>query len=529
MKRIPRTLFLLLLSLVCSVRAGEVTTTIKHIATDAIYLDAGRADSLQVGDRVSIKREDKLIAFLEVVFVADHSASCRWLEGTGTVQVGDVALVQTQRTAETPERMPSVATTDSAVTTSKMKKKSVRTNRLTGRISVASNWDNDLEITNADAAEPSLNLRTRLENIGGSAHSFDLKLRLRRVVRGRKSAAATETQWNNRLYEASLSYDDPGAKLGYRAGRFVANAIAGIGYVDGLLGSYRLAPAWSAGAFLGTNPDLRNTNFQSDQMKSGAFLRYEERGHAGQFAGTLALAGQYQDGEASREFLYQQITARPVQTLRVYESAELNINRGWHKEADGSLLLSSFILSTTWIPAQDFSADLGYDNRRNFHTFETRTVADSLFDDALRQSIRAGARWRFLPAYYARAALGVRGLADDFSDASNWSATLGSLDLFRSHCSGDANFSAYRSGYSKGNQISATLRRMLSRSLQASAAIGQDRYEITSVQSDVTQNWVRFNADVNARKHYFAAAGAELRRGEGVDGNFYSAEIGYRF
>jgi hypothetical protein len=476
-------------------------------------------------------REDKVIAYLEVLFVAEHSASCRLLESTGSIQINDEALVLT--TIEISATPPSARIDTVSVSQSERPravKKSVKTNRVTGRIALDSQWNNDLESTNADVAEPSLSGRMRIEKIGGSHLSFDLKLRLRRVIRSRESAGATETQWNNRLYEAALAFDSPDSKVGYRAGRFVANAISGMGYIDGALGSYRLNENWSAGAFLGTDPDLRNTDFQTDRVKSGVYARFaKSHEHTPRVAGTLAVAGQYQDGEASREFLYQQISAAPSSKLSVYESAELNLNRGWREQADGALLLSSFLFSTTWNPHKNISADLGYDNRRNFHTFETRNAADSLFDDAVRQSLRGGLRVRFAKSFYSRATLGIRGLRDDFSESGNVSFACGSTNLLHSRCGVETTYSTYHNSFSDGDQWSLSARRSISHSLQVNAASGQDSYRIKSVNSDVTQQWIRLSGDATLSRHFYSSAQTEIRRGEGIDGNFYSLELGYRF
>lgn len=511
--------------------AGEVKTTVSHIAADALFLNAGRMDSIHVGDRVSVTRDGKLIAYLEVLFVSDRSASCRLLEATGTIAVGDEAMVNTQDTsADSTTIVPIDSVKKESLPQQKSTRRSVKTNRLTGRVTLDSRWSNDLEASNADVAEPSLTGRARLENIGGSKLSLYLKARLRKIIRSRESAAATETQWNNRLYEAALSYDDPTSALSYRAGRFVANAISGIGYLDGALGSYRLSSDWSAGAFLGTNPDLRNTNFQSDQVKSGLFVRFEQKEvNRQKISGTLALAGQYNNGEASREFLYQQFNATPSNTWRFYESTEINLNRGWREQADGSLLISSFLFSTTWNPHKRFTADLGYDNRRNYHTFETRTVADSLFDDAVRQSVRAGVRLSLGQSFFTRAAVGIRGIQSDFSKSGHVNLTVGSNDLLRSRIGSEILYSNYQSTYSRGEQWSLSARRAIHRSLQGSISGGQDRYRITSLDNDVTQEWLRVNGDITITQHYYSSMSAEFRRGENVDGNYYALELGYRF
>jgi hypothetical protein len=48
---------------------------VSYRSADAVYLDAGRAAGLAEGDRLEVVRDGEAIAEIEVVFVAEHSAS----------------------------------------------------------------------------------------------------------------------------------------------------------------------------------------------------------------------------------------------------------------------------------------------------------------------------------------------------------------------------------------------------------------------------------------------------------------------
>jgi hypothetical protein len=62
---------------------------VKYISAENIYLDSGSSDSLMVGDQLLVIRNGKSVAKLEIVYLADNSASCKILSQEEDVQVGD--------------------------------------------------------------------------------------------------------------------------------------------------------------------------------------------------------------------------------------------------------------------------------------------------------------------------------------------------------------------------------------------------------------------------------------------------------
>lgn len=510
---------------------AEVKTTVKYIAADAVYIDAGKTQGVQVGDRVVINRKNKLLAVLEVIFVSNQSSSCRLLESTGTIEVGDEVVVQVAEAVETPADSLHAAGPDTAITSERREKRSVKENRWTGRIGAEFYAEDDRESTNNDFVQPSVNLNTSLLNIGGSAYTFSLYMRARRNDRSRHTAYATESHWNNRLYEAALTYDDPAANWGFSAGRVARNAIAGIGTIDGLLLSRNVAPHWSVGAFGGTQPNLENTDIQTDEVKAGAFAQYKTpRSAKHVYSGTLAVAGDYRSGEINREFVYQQAQYRHGSRFYVYESSEFNLNRGWQKHAAGSTFTwTSFLMNARWSPTRTVSCDLGYDNRRSFRTWTTRSLVDSLFDDATRQGLRAGVQLRLARTFHAGINGNLRARKSDFSAGRSVALNAGSSNIAGSGLFAEARLTAYDNDYSKGTQPSARLQRTLTRMLSAHTDAGIDHYEIKAVGTTLDANWLRLGVDARFTRHWYASAYGEARRGAKADSNQMMFDLGYRF
>jgi len=74
--------------------AAESECHVRFVSAENVYLDAGSAAGLDVGVRVRIVRGGTAVAELEVVFVAEHSASCRIVSGAGAVNTGDRAVFE---------------------------------------------------------------------------------------------------------------------------------------------------------------------------------------------------------------------------------------------------------------------------------------------------------------------------------------------------------------------------------------------------------------------------------------------------
>ncbi|HEY6555245.1 MAG TPA: hypothetical protein VI669_17945, partial [Vicinamibacteria bacterium] len=85
--------------------------SVKYRSAANVYLDAGRAQGLIVGDRLRVVAGDATVAELEVLFAAEQSASCRVVSETRPVRAGDKAvLVPRKETAPAagPEALPAV-------------------------------------------------------------------------------------------------------------------------------------------------------------------------------------------------------------------------------------------------------------------------------------------------------------------------------------------------------------------------------------------------------------------------------------
>ena len=88
-------------------RAADPTLTVKYRSASAIYVDGGKAQGLQLGDRLAVVSGSETVAELEIVYLAEHSASCQVLNEKRTVRAGDrVARLPREGEARRPRWPP---------------------------------------------------------------------------------------------------------------------------------------------------------------------------------------------------------------------------------------------------------------------------------------------------------------------------------------------------------------------------------------------------------------------------------------
>jgi len=124
-------------------------------------------------------------------------------------------------------------------------------------------------------SQPSINFKLKIRKLWNRDYNFQLRFRSRYYNRaGVNSFSIPSKEWRNRLYTFYFSFDDPLSRFNYKLGRIISNDISGVGYIDGAILRYHLAESWFMGAFAGSQPELKNSDFQTDSYKYGLFLKY---------------------------------------------------------------------------------------------------------------------------------------------------------------------------------------------------------------------------------------------------------------
>lgn len=422
-------LFLLFLALCPSARAADEQVRVRYLSADHVYLDGGRLEGLEVGMKVQLVQDRQVFAELEVVYVADHSASCVVVFREREVQVGDVAVfeaappVKTEEPAEPREPEPRTRATLPRAGRSAAPDQGWKT-----RGSLALQWDHMADGEDSDLRTDVYRIPFRLKaERRDSAWQLRVRGTLRRINREGFSTRTESGEWRNRIREIALRREGRDDAWHFALGRITNRATMAAGLFDGVAASRRLGGVWRLGGFAGFAPSWDDAGFGTEDRLGGLSLVLDAPGvGSGLLRSNLAAVGRYHQREVSREYLVLASTWSHASGLVLTQSGELDYRRGWRRDAgDGSAVaLSGLALTARYRMGSRLTMDLGYDDREPIRTWENRELPDSLFVDAGRRGLRAGLSSRLGGGQV----LGVRGSvrSDERTgeDTKSWNASL---------------------------------------------------------------------------------------------------------
>jgi hypothetical protein len=382
---------------------------VNYVSAEAVYLNVGRHAGLEIGARVEVVRNGRTIAVLEVVHVSSNSSSCRIVEQSEPPRVGDAAVFSpapapTPLGAAPPAAPPPQAAGGGARDES-------TENVVSGYVEFQNVWQRDMTGSDLTSLQPAVTARVLVKNVGGSGGELRFRDRIRYYDRDRPAGPLIESgQWYHRLTELAFVADDPGASIGWGVGRLVTPYMIGVGFVDGGYVSLRLSRYLRAGAAAGFSPDPLNLAADAHRTQAGGYLAFDyESPQSWRLTTSAALAGMYRSGTVSREFVYWQNLLDLYRRLAVFQSAEIDLNRNWRREAAGeAATLSNFFVSANAELAKFAALDFSYDARQNVRVYETRETPDSLFDDVLHDGYRGGVTFRLPQSVVLRGYGGIR-------------------------------------------------------------------------------------------------------------------------
>jgi hypothetical protein len=390
---------LLILAIFCSTppaaRAQESRCEVRYLSADHVYLDAGSAAGLAAGQRVRVVRGGADVAELEVVFAADHSATCRVVTSTAELRPGDAVIFQPDPALQVPAAGTSQPDTMRQREPSRQRNEVVADDgpRVDGAVGMV--WDHagDSSRRGLESDLVTVPFRAVVSELGGG-----LEMRARGSLRHTSRSGyslAPDAEWRNRILEVALVQDDPHRDWNFAVGRLGSRVAMAAGPFDGLRFDRRVATGLRLGAFAGFAPPWQDLGFGTDDQLAGLTAWYNGPfGDRGALDMVLAAAGRYHQGEVSREVIALTTTLR-TGDFNLVQSAELDVNRGWRRDAAGnSAGLSSLALTGRWQASHRVALNLGYDDRDPVRTWESRNLPDSLFTDAGRRGLSAGASLR---------------------------------------------------------------------------------------------------------------------------------------
>ena len=509
------------------VLAQESAIMVKYVSPEFVYITAGRMEGITEKAQLKVMKNGKQAALIEAVYTASHSSSCKVLSQTSPVKAGyKVILLTTKKTRQAQKETSLISRKRRFKTRTSPPKESGA--RISGYMALQEYYFKDKSASKYDQSLPSLRLKINAQNIFSRHLNFRLRFRSRYNAQGRSLPSLRQ---QNRLYEASLSYDNPTAPFYAKMGRIISSGFSGIGYMDGILLGQRISEKWKWGIFGGTQPQWQYSTFQTSYQKYGAFLSFQQgRYGSNRMEISLSAAGVYHNHTISREFLYQRFSYHFQKKWNLYQSLEIDINRGWRRDRSietasiSGLYLSGRYKATSWL-----TAGLSYDNRKNYYTYEIRSLADSLFDDAQRQGLRSNVTIRFLQDYRLNAYFGIRKKSYENGVTYSYGSTVSKQHFLIKRMFLSGRISGFDNYFISGQYPSARIGYRFKKGHSLYIRYGAYSYTLKTNRSNYLSQWLRINGQFMLPLNFYMNGYYEYDWGDHVLGHRIFTEFGYYF
>jgi hypothetical protein len=540
MKRIQGIMLLILGLAALAAAQTKTTFIVKYVSIENVYLDGGSDDGLAVGDHLVITRKDGAKIELEVVFVALNSASCAIVGPAATVEVGDKAEISSRvpapPAADTtkPDTLAAQPREDTTAQPTLFRRTYGRPpqTRVNGTISfLMYNW-NDQSPANLDFTQSTARFDLRARRLWGKEINFAFRSRGRYDQRQRVyNALVPQNAWENRIWEFSLSYEEPTASVNFALGRVLSRRVGGIGFLDGALVEARASDHLRTGAFGGSEPDWLYDGGQVSLMKGGGYVSYTRGSYEKiYFEQSVAAIGQYHASSVNREYLSFQGHVSVSSKWGMNNTADMDIYRGWRKEKTGrSTELTNIYLSTYYRFSNNVRGTISYDTRRNYWTLENRSLVDSLFDDRLREGGHVQVDISLKHRIMTSVSYGYNKRAGDPKPTSSYSLYVNKFGLIGSGSSVSLQAAGFQGPFENGYNYSARIGQNLSTHGTIGLGYGMYLYSVVSDNSHRTNNWVELSLLADIVYHYFLHSLVQYNTGDDIKGVRLQAEIGIRF
>lgn len=508
---------------------------IKYLSSEYVYITGGKADNVSLGDQFEVIRNGIFIATIEVVYTADHSASCKILNMNQKVQAGDQLkwLNKNIVPSTIQDSLESAIPVRKEEQDQREKEKKTRSlTRISGNIGIQWYHFEDLTSSKLNFDQPSLRINFKVQKLWNKDFHIRIKFRSRKYDRSRRfTNNVPASEWRNRIYEGSFSYDNPGNPINFKIGRIISNMFSGIGYIDGLLLQNNINKLWRWGVFAGSRPEWQYAEFQTSIQKYGGYVNFLKGNYlTSRWESTIAFSGEYHGSTVSREFLYLMNSYSYKSRLSLYQSLELDYNRDWRKEKTAETIsITGLYASGSYRIFDWLNTGLSYDNRKNYYTYELRTIADSLFDSAFRQGIRVNMYVRYFKNINFYGNFGWRKREGEGSNTYSYMGGLNISNFLINSMRLSPRFAGFTNYYTSGYNPSVSLTKSFRYGHYLGVSVGSYIYSLKETSTNNMNNWLRLNGQLELPLQMYLSGNYEYDWGDDVEGHRILTELGFRF
>lgn len=522
-----------------SAGASRTLFAVKYISAENVYIDGGAADSLHIGDHLTVAANGGPVD-LEIVFVSDHSASCKTSAPLTDIRVGDQVTVAVQ-----PQAVPQTPDTTST-TAPKVEPKVAETfpppaktnyakppsTALDGNLTIGLYHWNDRGTNNLDFTQSTNRLNLRARHLGGHDITFSVRTRGRYDQRQRVYSSSVERHaWENRLWEFSLGSDDPHATIRWNIGRILPRNAVGVGYLDGATIDARLSGKFRLGAAGGSQARWLYAPDDISLTKGAVYLNYASGKYGGAFLEqSIAVVGEYHKQNVNREFLALAGRFSAGSRWWFSDNAEFDINRGWRKDKSGqTITLSSLYLSGLYRFTPAVRAGLSYDSRKNYWTYDQRGLADSLFDSHLRDGLRVQLELTPGKGFSTFSTFGYRKRAGDAKPTYSYSFNVNGSNFLRTSVTTTVMISGFSGPAEHGLNYSGRIGRPFGAVGTINAAYGVFQYSVSGESTHNSNRWMELSDQVDIGARWFMYGLIQYNTGDDIKGTRLQTDLGFRF
>lgn len=539
LRAVPLTLFASLVIAVGLATAGDLRLAVKYVSAENVYLNGGSADGLKVGDKLQLKKAGGCTTELEIVYVSEHSASCTFAVDSCGIAVGDFAyfagsnIPQSATSTDSsvqiqvvPDTVPTPQPRHPLVTSRKLPPK------FSGSLAVGYYSWNDQSASNLDFQQSTARLNFKARRLFGREVTLNFRGRGRYDQRDRSYSSLVDRQaWENRMWELSLSYDEPQSRFTGAVGRILPRRVASAGYLDGALVESRLSEKTRVGLLAGAAPQWAYDPDVLSIQKAGAYVSYIAGAPATTYIEqTIAGIGEYHSGDVSRELISLQGRINHANQWGIFHTTDIDINRRWRKEKAGqSISLTSVYFNGWYRLSNSARLNLAYDNRTNYWTFDTRSTIDSLFDDHLRQGVRSQLDLSLPQNIQSSLSFGLRNREGDPDPTYSYSVNLSKSSLWSAASRISGQYAAFDGPSEHGYNYSARVSDYLKMKLLFSLGLGGYSYRADAGFDNRTSQWYEVSGQYDFRRNWFVGLLTQFNSGDDIDGLRLQSEIGMRF